>query len=130
MHELRRIDLLGAVRPRFDLVDIIKTGQGISGRDQRAVMKTASGLLKLLYSDGRISNEELEEGILFACELRQRVREQLHLIAPGEYNRVKLGVRLLPSGTHVGEIRFQVFCSQFVENSCVSTRNLLSFIII
>ena len=97
MHELRRIDILGAVRPRFELIDLTNTSQGISGRDQRAIMKTTSGLLKLLYPDGRVSDEELEDVLLLSCELRQRVREQLHLIAPGEYDRVKLGVRLLPS---------------------------------
>ena len=29
------------------------------------------------------------------------MREQLHLIAPGEYDRIKLGARLLPSGREV-----------------------------
>ena len=64
-------------------------------------MKTASGLLKILYPDGRVTKEELEELLLLSCELRQRVRDQLHLIAPGEYDRVKLGVRLLPSGKEI-----------------------------
>lgn len=94
MHELRRVDVLSAVRPRFDLIDLARTTQGVSGRDQRAVMKTTSGLLKLLFPDGRVSDSELEEILLLACELRQRVREQLHLMAPGEYDRVKLGVRI------------------------------------
>jgi ATP-dependent Lon protease len=98
MHELRRTDLLGAVRPRFELIDSAKTAQGVSGRDQRAVMKTTSGLLKMLYPDGNVTDDELSEVLLLSCELRQRVREQLHLIAPGEYDRSKLGVRLLPSG--------------------------------
>ena len=97
MHELRRIDILGSVRARFELIDLARTSQGISGRDQRAIMKTTSGLLKLFYPDGQITDEELEDVLLLSCELRQRVREQLHLIAPGEYDQVKLGVRLLPS---------------------------------
>lgn len=101
MHELRRVDLLGSVRNRFELVDVARTTQGVSGRDQRAVLKTTSALLKLLYPDGRVSDEELEEVLLLSCELRQRVREQLHLMAPGEYDPVKLGVRLLPSGKQV-----------------------------
>lgn len=94
MHELRRVELLSAVRSRFDLIDTAGTGQGISGRDQRAVMKTASGLLKILYPDGNVADEDLEETLLIACELRQRVRDQLHLIAPGEYDRVKLGIKI------------------------------------
>lgn len=94
MHELRRMDLLASVRSRFTLIDAAKTSPGISGRDQRAIMKTTSALLKLLYPDGRITDDELSEILLLSCELRQRVREQLHLIAPGEYDRLKLGVRI------------------------------------
>jgi ATP-dependent Lon protease len=101
LHELRRVDLLGAVRPRFEIVDTGGTVQGISGRDQRAVLKTASALLKLLYPDGSVPDEELEETLGLACELRQRIREQLHLIAPGEYDRVRLGVRILPANRMV-----------------------------
>lgn len=98
MHELRRIDILGPVRKRFELVDLAKTSHGVSGRDQRAVMKTSSGLLKLLYPNGQFSEGELEELLLLSCELRQRVRDQLHFIAPGEYDRIKLGVKLIQSG--------------------------------
>ncbi|MBI4318411.1 MAG: BREX system Lon protease-like protein BrxL [Chloroflexi bacterium] len=97
MHELRRIDVLGAVRSRFELIDGAKAAQGLSGRDQRAVMKTASGMIKLLHPDGKNTDDELAEVLELACELRQRVREQLHLMAPGEYDRVRLGARLLPS---------------------------------
>jgi ATP-dependent Lon protease len=102
MHELRRVDLVGGMRNRFDLVDISGSSQGVSGRDQRAIMKTTSGLLKLLFPDGRLSDQELEDVLLLSCELRQRVREQLHLIAPGEYEQVHLGVRILPSGKQIG----------------------------
>jgi len=101
MHELRRIDLLGGVRSRFELIDHARRSQGVSGRDQRAVMKTTSGLLKLLYPDGRLSDEELEEVLSLSCELRQRVRDQLHFMAPGEYDRISLGVRMRPSGKEV-----------------------------
>ncbi len=102
VHEIRKLDLIGQIRARFELVDLAKTTQGVSGRDQRAIMKTSSGLLKLLHPDGKITDEELEEVLLFSCELRQRVREQLHLIAPGEYDRLKLGIILLPSGKQTG----------------------------
>lgn len=102
IHEIRKLDLIGQTRSRFELIDLAKTAQGISGRDQRAILKTTSALLKLLYQDGRVTDEELEEIVLLACELRQRVREQLHLIAPGEYDRLKLGVKMLPSGKQAG----------------------------
>jgi len=101
MHELRRIELLGTVRTRFDVVDHARRTHGVSGRDQRAVMKTTSALLKLLHPDGRITDEELEEILSLSCELRQRVRDQLRLIAPGEYDRISLGALMKPSGKQV-----------------------------
>jgi len=104
MHELRKADPLRAVRPRFELVDTSGSMRGISGRDQRAVIKLISGLLKLIYPDGRITDEELEEILLVACELRQRVREQLHLIAAGEYERIKLGGKILSTGKIISPV--------------------------
>jgi ATP-dependent Lon protease len=101
MHELRRTDVMGAMRPRFDLVDANHTAQGLSGRDQRAVLKTGSGLLKLLYPDGNVTDDELAEVLTLACELRQRVRDQLHLMAPGEYDRVLVSVRMAATGSVV-----------------------------
>jgi ATP-dependent Lon protease len=101
MHELRRIDILGTVRPRFDIVDHAKSTHGISGRDQRAIMKTASGLLKLVHPDGKVTDEELEDILNLSCELRQRVRDQLHLIAPGEYDRISLGGIIKSSGKRI-----------------------------
>ena len=98
MHELRRLDILSRLRDRFELLDAANTPAGISGRDHRAVMKLAGGLVKLLYPDGQITDEELGEVLLLACELRQRVREQLHLMAPGEYDRVKIAARMRASG--------------------------------
>jgi len=98
MHELRRIDVLSGIRDRFEIIDTVHTVHGISGRDQKAILKSVSGLLKLLYPDGNVTDDELEEVLLIATELRQRVREQLHLIAPGEYEHVKLGVWLHQSG--------------------------------
>jgi ATP-dependent Lon protease len=98
LHELRRLDLLSGLRNRFKLIDRAGTIQGVSGRDQRAVMKTASALLKLLYPDGRITDEELQEALMLACEFRQRMRDQLNLISPGEYEKIALAVKLEPSG--------------------------------
>src|SRR5947208_14649487 len=44
MHELRRLDLLGGVRPRFELFDTARTAQSMSVRDLRAITKSTSGL--------------------------------------------------------------------------------------
>jgi ATP-dependent Lon protease len=98
MHELRKRDILAQVRPRFELIDAAGTTAGLSGRDHRAVMKTTGGLLKLLYPHGEIEEEELKEALTLACEMRQRVRDQLHLIAPGEYDKVKIAAKITGNG--------------------------------
>ena len=98
MHELRRVDVLGPLRSRFELFDAAGVSQGITSRDVRGVHKTLSGLLKLLYPHGQVSDEQLEELLLVALEGRQRIRDQLHQMSPGEYYPVKISARMLPSG--------------------------------
>ncbi|HEY1380673.1 MAG TPA: S16 family serine protease, partial [Gemmataceae bacterium] len=58
---------------------------GMTRRDQTAVERITSGLIKLLYPDGNLTGPELEELVTFACELRQRVHQQLCALAPGEF---------------------------------------------
>ena len=91
MHELRRVDLIGTLRSRFDLLDTADTSQGLTTRDHRGVHKTLSGLLKLLYPHGEVTDEELAEILSLSIECRQRVRNQLHVMAPGEYYPVVIG---------------------------------------
>jgi len=94
LHELRRIDVLGSIRPRFQLLDTSSTGSGITGRDIRAVEKVLSGLIKLVCPHGDLDDDELAELLSLAIEGRQRVRDQLHLMAPGEYGPTVLGAKL------------------------------------
>lgn len=104
MHKLRQADVLSSVAARISLVDFAHTDKGITGRDERAFLKNLSGLAKLVYPDGRISDEELAEICLLACEGRQRVRDQLHILQPGEYEKVEIGFRLNGS-EYVPELR-------------------------
>jgi ATP-dependent Lon protease len=60
-------------------------GSHLSGRDQKAVRKTVSGLIKLLHPDGAVSRDEVREYIEFAMEMRRRVKEQLKKLAGLEY---------------------------------------------
>ncbi len=98
MHDLRKIDLTSKVKSRFELLDISGTGPGLTSRDVRAVFKTLSGLLKLMYPDGNISDQQLEELLLLSMEGRQRVRNQLNLMAPGEFHPVRISAKLSSSG--------------------------------
>ena len=60
-------------------------GQHLGGRDQKAVRKTVSGLIKLLHPDGEVSKEEVEEYLAYAMEMRRRVKEQLKKMGGLEY---------------------------------------------
>ena len=40
---------------------------------------------RLIYPDGKATDEELLEVVTLACELRQRVHDQLCKLAPGEF---------------------------------------------
>ncbi len=98
MHELRRIDVSAPLKSRFELVDSSGSGPGLTSRDVRAIQKTLSGLLKLMYPHGQVTDQQLEELVLLAIEGRQRVRNQLHLMAPGEFYPVQISARFHEPG--------------------------------
>lgn len=104
MHELRRFDLLGKVKKRYTVFDAAGSTQGITGRDGRSIDKTLSGLLKLMYPHGDVSDAQLEEVLLLALEGRQRVRNQLHLMAPGEYYPVQIAAHLTLANGQVRDL--------------------------
>ena len=60
-------------------------GTHLGGRDQKAVRKTVSGLIKLLHPDGEVKKEELEGYLNYAMEMRRRVKEQLKKMGGLEY---------------------------------------------
>ena len=98
MHELRRKDVLGSLKTRYRLMDTSTAQAGITGRDVRGVEKILSGLLKLMYPHGELTDDQLGELLTLAIEGRQRVRNQLHLMAPGEYGPLELSGQLTQSG--------------------------------
>jgi ATP-dependent Lon protease len=60
-------------------------GSHLNARDVKAVRKTVSGLMKILYPHGEISKEELSELADIAVEGRRRVKEQLKKMGSFEY---------------------------------------------
>jgi ATP-dependent Lon protease len=62
-------------------------GGALSGRDTNAVLKTVSGLLKLLYPgvNGEVPDEEIEWATRLALEVRRRVKEQQKRIGAAEF---------------------------------------------
>lgn len=79
LRQLRGQNLVRAIDEDFVL------GSDISARDERAVRKTVSGLLKILHPDGQWSHVELREYLEFAMEGRRRVKEQLKKLAAHDY---------------------------------------------
>lgn len=57
----------------------------VTQRDRRALEKTASGLIKILYPDGLIPPNEASSLLALAAELRQRIHQQLTEMDPGEF---------------------------------------------
>ena len=96
LHELRSIDCSG------DLKRYVKFDGSLSERDHLAIRKTFSGMIKLLYPDGKYTEEEALEIIDFAAECRKRVKDQLYIIdetfkaEPAKFDYTVL---------HTGEVR-------------------------
>ena len=65
----------------------VNYGGALSGRDLTAVNKTVSGLLKLLYPDPEMAvpDDDLEEMIRVALEVRRRVKEQQKRVFRSEF---------------------------------------------
>jgi len=74
LHELRNKDLTAMLK------EYAKFDGSLSERDHLAIRKTFSGMVKLLYPDGQMTDEEAYELVDFAAESRKRVKDQLYVI--------------------------------------------------
>lgn len=106
LHALRNTDRTGEI-DRYAKFD-----GSLSERDHLAIRKTFSGMMKLLYPDGVVTEEEACELVDFAAEGRKRVKDQLYRIdetfraEPARFRYVRL---------HSGET-IQVTTLEEVEN--------------
>ena len=62
-----------------------KLGYDLNQRDTIAVNRMVSGLVKLIYPDGKFDKEEIREILELALESRRRVKEQLKKIGGMEF---------------------------------------------
>lgn len=84
MREMRKI-------PQTDAFDkYFKLGRCLNQRDTIAVRKMVSGLTKIIYPDGKYSEEDIEEILKYAIEGRRRVKEQLKKIGGMEFYDVQM----------------------------------------
>jgi len=66
--------------------------KSLTRRDYVSVERLTSGLIKILHPNGAFTREELEEIVLFACEYRQRIHDQLVKMAPGEFRPKRISL--------------------------------------
>lgn len=84
LREMRKV-------PQTDAFDkYFKLGRCLNQRDTIAVRKMVSGLTKIIYPDGKFTEEEIEEILKYAIEGRRRVKEQLKKIGGMEFYDVQL----------------------------------------
>ena len=71
-------------------------GGALSGRDQNAVNKTVSGLLKLVYPDEAtpVPDEDLEWAVRLGLEVRRRVKEQQKRIGSAEFRNTQFSYQM------------------------------------
>ncbi len=77
---LRRLEMRGEVHR-------LTFNHNLTQRDLAAVERLTAGLLKLVHPDGRFTAAELASLAALAVEMRQRVHDQLAVLAPGEFPR-------------------------------------------
>src|SRR5215475_11921485 len=81
LRELRKHNFTEVIDRHFSL------GSHLNARDVKAVRKTFSGLLKLVFPHGEFSKDELAEVLAIALEGRRRVKEQLKKMGSFEYHQ-------------------------------------------
>jgi len=79
LRELRKHNFTEIIDRSFDL------GSHLNARDRKAVRKTVSGLMKILFPHGEVTRQELAEILELALEGRRRVKEQLKKMGAFEY---------------------------------------------
>jgi len=87
MRELRRQNFTELVDRYFSF------GDHLNARDVKAVRKTVSGMVKLIYPEGNVNKDEMAELLSLALESRRRVKEQLKKIGAFEYHQTSFSYR-------------------------------------
>lgn len=62
----------------------IRLGKAVEGRDEKSIKKTVSAFLKILHPVGIPDDNEFEEYVAYAVELRRRVKEQMNKRKPDD----------------------------------------------
>ncbi len=90
MHTMRKESLVGEISKYIEL------SGNITIRDERAVRKMLSAFTKLLFPNLQFDNKELKIVVDFVVGMRQRVRDWLHKLSPGEFPKEQIVHRIKP----------------------------------
>ncbi|ANP46079.1 protease Lon-related BREX system protein BrxL [Candidatus Viadribacter manganicus] len=92
LRELRKHNYTEIIDRHFSL------GAHLNARDRKAVRKTVSGLMKIMYPHGVVSEAEVAEILELALEGRRRVKEQLKKMGSFEYYHTSFSYMPLDTG--------------------------------
>lgn len=79
MREMRK-ETYGEIIEKY-----FRLGTNLNQRDVIAVRKIVSGFIKMLYPNGEFLKDDIKEILIFALEMRRRVKEQLKKIGGMEF---------------------------------------------
>ncbi|VWX60054.1 ATP-dependent Lon protease [Burkholderiales bacterium 8X] len=92
LREMRKHNFTEIIDRHFSL------GAHLNARDRKAVRKTVSGIMKILFPHGEVTQEELGEVLELAIEGRRRVKEQLKKMGSFEYYHTSFSYTLQETG--------------------------------
>jgi len=74
LRELRKSDFSGLIEEKVEI------DGSLTARDKTSIQKSFSGLMKIIYPNKKVTDEELLELLDFSIEGRKRVKDQLYKI--------------------------------------------------
>ncbi len=92
LRDLRKLNYTEVLDRHFSL------GSHLNARDRKAVRRTVSGYVKMLYPHGEVSSDALAEIVELALEGRRRVKEQLKKMGSFEYYHTSFSYVVNDSG--------------------------------
>jgi ATP-dependent Lon protease len=88
IHEMRKESFRDVINTHVEF------GGNFTIRDENAVVKLASGLVKLLFPNQEFNNDELRQVLNLAVEMRQYIVDELSEMSPVEFPRKHLEVKV------------------------------------
>ncbi|MFN4228104.1 MAG: BREX system Lon protease-like protein BrxL [Candidatus Ratteibacteria bacterium] len=88
-HKLRNKNFIPLIDEKIELI-----GEGITIRDEKAIKKVSSGLLKIIFPHENFTDQELLDTVDMAIQLRQNVNKILYRISPLEFPYKKITASL------------------------------------